>query len=87
MDLAETVEMSGINTETGEAATRIATRPELLEHEVVGEAQGVMDGLGTRESHAAGTAADNLYRERNGIPFRREPATEGRLCNRYGQCQ
>ena len=77
IDPSDTVEVDGINTETGENTSRILTLEETVEHELDNQGHAmdfVEGGIGkVIENRTSNRAVDggNTFRERKNIPFQR----------------
>ncbi len=70
VDRGDAVTLRGENM-LGQSVDRVVTAEETAEHEVGGHARGVMAGLSREQNIARSIRADNDFRRRSGINFRR----------------
>jgi RHS repeat-associated protein len=92
IDVGETVRIDNLS-DGKVTSSRVVTAREMAEHEVVGHAWDAIQhpeaprGAGrVSETHAID--AENRYRAKSGIPFRRNypPNAKGVLCDSHGHC-
>lgn len=70
VDRSDAVTLRGENM-LGQVTDRVVTAEETAEHEVAGHARGAMEGLSREQNIARSIRADNDFRRRSGINFRR----------------
>ena len=85
VDLSETIRSQNFDSEGNLIDENLNSIDELLAHEIVGEAQAMIDGQSAEVGHQNGLDAENALRERRGNSFRRTLNSKDLICDSRGQ--